>query len=328
VIGLTLGDPSGIGPELCARLLRLRGPEGVRVYGDRGILERAAAVIGVELPEATSIVEVSALPLEDAAFGRPTRAGGAAQIAYLEAALADAVRGRLAGVCTAPISKTSAAEAGFAFPGQTELCAARAGVTDFAMMLAGPTLRVALVTTHMSLGDAVAELRGPRGRGEICRVITLAARALSADFALATPRLGVAGLNPHAGEGGLFGREEIEIIGPAMDDARQALEREGVPAVISGPHVPDVVFRRAAAAELDAVICMTHDQGLIPLKLLDFDSGVNLTLGLPFPRTSPDHGVAYDIAGTGRARADSLIAAYDLAVVIAAWRALRQGPSQ
>ncbi len=322
MIAVSLGDPAGIGPELCVRLAAAR-PGRARFFGDRRVLERAARAIGQALP-AMDLVQVTALEADEVPFGQPSDAAGAAQVAWLEAAVAATVRGETHGVCTAPISKQTAARAGFRHPGQTELVAERAGVSDFAMMLAGPSLRVVLATTHLSLAEAARHLGSDEGRRTVARVVTLTVRSLARDFGLSSSRVAVAGLNPHAGEGGMFGREEIDVIVPAMADARAAIAREGLQATITGPHVPDVVFRQAAKERgFDAVVAMTHDQGLIPLKLLDFDLGVNLTLGLPFPRTSPDHGVAYDLAGSGRARADSLIAAFDLAEEITARRLRR-----
>jgi 4-hydroxythreonine-4-phosphate dehydrogenase len=314
-IGLTLGDPAGVGPELVARAVGSR--VGLRVYGDRELLERAARSCDLDLPAGLDLVEVTRLDAIEP--GRPTAASGRAQIEYLEAAIADALDGQLAGICTAPLSKASAVAAGFEFPGQTELLAARAGVSDFAMMLAGPRLRVVPVTTHRSVADAARFIGSPAGSAEITRVIALTARALEQDFGVATPRIAVSGLNPHAGEGGLFGREEIDVIGPAVAAARSALQ-----ARIDGPAVPDVVFREAPGRH-DAVVCMLHDQGLIAAKLLDFEATVNITLGLPFVRTSPDHGVAYDIAGKGVADASSMKAAIRLALEIDHHKHMRDG---
>ena len=313
VVGVTLGDPAGVGPELVARALG-EAPAGarLRVYGDRAVLERAAAVIGAPLDDrALELVEVTRLPPPP--FGAPSEAGARAQIAYLEAAIADARRGELGALCTAPIHKASCRAAGFAFPGHTELLAARlapAGAPPLAvtMMIAGPRLRVALATVHLALREVPAAIAdGER----VVRAIVQAAEALPRVFGVARPRIAVAGLNPHAGEEGSFGDEEPRAIAPAVERARRTL---GAAAELSGPLVPDVVFRDAAAGRYDAVVALYHDQGLIPVKLLHFDEAVNVTLGLPLCRTSPDHGVAYDIAGTGRARPDSFLAALRLAV--------------
>ena len=203
-------------------------------------------------------------------------------------------------------------EVGFKFPGQTEFFAARCGVENFAMCLTGGRLTVALVTTHIALAEVAAAIT----QSEIVRV-----GLLLVDFlrlrSNEPPRIAVAGLNPHAGESGKLGREEIEIIAPAITELNQSLLTSYQSPVFTGPHSPDAVFHRAARGDFDAVLCMYHDQGLIPLKLHAFDQGVNVTLGLPFPRTSPDHGTAFDIAGKGVARPDSMIAAINLAVELA-----------
>jgi 4-hydroxythreonine-4-phosphate dehydrogenase len=181
------------------------------------------------------------------------------------------------------------------------------------MMLAGPRLRVTVVTGHLAFAEVPTTLTVE----SIATTAVLTARALRRDFSVPRPRVAVAGLNPHAGEAGKFGDEELRLVTPAIERARARLRSEGLDAEVSGPHVPDVVFRQAAGGALDAVVALYHDQGLIPIKLLHFDDAVNVTLGLPFVRTSPDHGTAYDIAGTGRARADSFEAALALAVRMA-----------
>ena len=244
-----------------------------------------------------------------------------AAAAALEEAVILARRGELDAVVTGPVDKARMYEAGFKFPGQTEFFAERCGVKNFAMCLTSAEMTVALVTTHIPLREVPAALR----QSEIVRVGLLLADFLSrrssakadrADPGDAALRIAVAGLNPHAGESGKIGREEIEIIAPAV------AELNNQPSSIShqtftGPISPDTVFRRTINDEFDAVLCMYHDQGLIPLKLHAFHSGVNVTLGLPFPRTSPDHGTAFEIAGKGIARPDSMIAAIKLAVELA-----------
>jgi 4-hydroxythreonine-4-phosphate dehydrogenase len=211
-------------------------------------------------------------------------------------------------------------EAGFKFPGQTEFFAERCGVQNFAMCLTSESLTVALVTIHIPLRDVPAALR----HSEIVRVGLLLLDFLLLRRGIA-PRIAVAALNPHAGESGNIGDEEARIIGPAITDLNSAAAKRGT---FSGPHSPDTVFHQASVGEFDAVLCMYHDQGLIPLKLLSFHSGVNVTLGLPFPRTSPDHGTAFAIAGRGIARPDSTIAAVNLAVELASARArIRAGAS-
>ena len=308
-LAISLGDPCGIGPEIVARALAARPDVDAIVYGDTGVLTRAAGAAGVPAPAADRVRAVTSLSPGDVPPGKPNDEAGQAQLAYLAAATTAALAGEVSGLVTAPISKQWIARAGFAFPGHTEYLASRAGVGEFAMMLAGPRLRVTVATTHVPLRD-VASLLTANG---IASTIWLTADALVRRFGIAAPRVAVAGLNPHASEAGRFGDEEERLVRPAIQLARARIAAAGARAEISGPHVPDVVFREAAHGRFDAVVALYHDQGLIPLKLLHFDEGVNVTLGLPFVRTSPDHGTAYDIAGTGRARADSFLAAFDLA---------------
>jgi 4-hydroxythreonine-4-phosphate dehydrogenase len=313
-IAISLGDPAGIGPEIVARALVERPDADVIVFGDHGVLVRAAKAAGVAAPPAERIRAVTALGPDETTPGRPNDASGRAQLAYLTAATDAALAGEVSALVTAPISKEWIAGAGFAFPGHTEYLASRAGVGEFAMMLAGPALRVTVATTHVPLRE-VPHLLTPEG---IASTIWLTADGLARCFGIAAPRVAVAGLNPHAGEAGRFGDEEDRLVRPAIEIARARIAAAGLAATVTGPLVPDSVFRQAARGEFDAVVALYHDQGLIPLKLLHFDDGVNLTLGLPFVRTSPDHGTAYDIAGTGRARAASFLAAFDLAAKI--WR--------
>ena len=308
-IAISLGDPAGIGPEIVVRALAERPDADVVVFGDVGVLERAAKVAGVAAPTPARIRAVTSLGVDDVTPGRPNDASGQAQLAYLTAAVDAALAGEVSALVTAPISKEWIARAGFAFPGHTEYLAARAGVSEFAMMLAGPRLRVTVATTHVPLKE-VPRLLTVDG---IASTIWLTAEGLARRFNIAAPRVAVAGLNPHAGEAGRFGDEEDRLVKPAIEKARARLAAAGLSATVDGPLVPDSVFRQAAGGAYDAVVALYHDQGLIPLKLLHFDDGVNLTLGLPFVRTSPDHGTAYDIAGTGRARAQSFLAAFDLA---------------
>jgi 4-hydroxythreonine-4-phosphate dehydrogenase len=311
-IAISLGDPAGIGPEIVARALAERPDADVIVFGDQGLLSRAAKVAGVPAPAPARVRAVTALGPDEIEPGQPNDASGRAQLAYLTAATDAALSGEVSALVTAPISKEWIARAGFAFPGHTEYLAARAGVREFAMMLAGPSLRVTVATTHIPLRD-VPRLLTVEG---IASTIWLTADALTRNFGIAAPRVAVAGLNPHAGEAGRFGDEEERLVRPAIEIARSRLHAAGSKAAISGPLVPDSVFRQAARGEFDAVVALYHDQGLIPLKLLHFDDGVNLTLGLPFVRTSPDHGTACDIAGTGQARPQSFLAAFDLATEI------------
>jgi len=301
-LGITLGDPAGIGPEIVVAALAAVTPAALArctVYGDRGPLERAARLLGVALPEVTVIGNGDG---EHVVAGVPDEHSGAAQVGYLEAAVAAVKRGEHAALVTAPISKTWARRGGFQFLGHTEMLAARLGAADVAMFFVGPRLKIALATVHRPLVEVVLELTTDRVRG----VIELLAASLARDFGFASPRIGVVGLNPHAGEDGLLGDEDHEIIAPACQAPCGT-------AVLSGPLVPDAAFRDHLHGKFDALVAMYHDQGLIPVKLIDFDESVNVTLGLPIIRTSPDHGTAYDIAGKGIARAISMQRALDLA---------------
>jgi 4-hydroxythreonine-4-phosphate dehydrogenase len=302
-IGVTLGDPAGIGPEIVAAALA-SAPEAWRrrivVYGDRAPIERGARAMKVALPDVEVIGDGAG---DGVTAGHPDERAGAAQVGYLEAAVAAAARGELGALVTAPISKTWARRGGFTFLGHTEMLATRLGARDVAMFFVGPHLKVALATVHRPLAEVVGDLSTERVRV----VIELVARSLGEDFGIAAPRIGVVGLNPHAGEDGLLGDEDADIIAPA-------LEAPCGRATLHGPLVPDAAFRDHAHGRYDALVAMYHDQGLIPVKLLDFDESVNVTLGLPIVRTSPDHGTAYDIAGKGTARAISMQRALALAV--------------
>lgn len=283
VIGITLGDPAGIGPEVTRAALESGGvPAGYRYE-----------VIG-EAPAGTTP-------------GMPDTRGARAALASLEEGCRLARDGRIAALVTAPVSKAALHGVGFRFPGQTEFLAERCGVTDFAMALTGGGLTVGLVTIHIPLADVSGRLSA----GEVARVGRLLVAFLRDGLGLARARLAVAGLNPHAGEGGSIGTEEAAVIEPAV---RVLAAECGEAVAVTGPHPPDTVFHRALEGAYDAVLCMYHDQGLIPLKLHAFHSGVNTTLGLPIIRTSPDHGTAFDLAGRGTARADSMIEAIRLAV--------------
>jgi len=290
-IGITLGDQAGIGPEI------------VRAALGSGRLPGEAKYLVIGEPANCSL-------------GQPTPETARAARDALEEAARRALRGELDAVVTAPINKASMYKIGFDFPGQTEFFAARAGVDNFAMLLTGGRLTVALVTVHVPLRDVAAALRTE----EIVRV-----GSLLTDFlrrrGIALPRIAVAGLNPHAGESGALGHEEDEIITPAVERL-QSVSGNVNSAIIRGPFSPDTIFYHAANGEWDGVLCMYHDQGLIPLKLHAFHEGVNVTLGLPFARTSPDHGTAFEIAGKNIARPDSMIAAITLAAELARTRGL------
>jgi 4-hydroxythreonine-4-phosphate dehydrogenase len=283
-VGITVGDPAGVGPEIIQ-----------------------AALSSGKLP---TDCEYRVLGATDAfAPGTPSRPSAEHALRSLEQAASLAISGEIQAVVTGPVSKKAMHDVGFAFPGQTEFFAHHCEVTDFAMCLTGGKITVALVTAHVSLAEVPRLLSS----AEIVRIGRLLTNFLIRR-GNPRPRIAVAGLNPHAGEGGDLGSEEIEIIEPGVERLRAS---QAGRAEISGPHSPDTLFHRAAAGEFDGVLCMYHDQGLIPLKLHAFDEGVNVTLGLPFPRTSPDHGTAYSIAGKGIARPDSMIAAIRLACELA-----------
>lgn len=314
-IGITLGDPAGIGPEVVAAALAA-APAALReqaiVFGDPDALARGARAMGV-----TVAARCEGAPCPDAVPGQPDERSGAAQVAWLEAAIAAARAGRVDALVTAPISKTWARRAGFAFPGHTELLAARFGVAEVAMTFVGPRLVVALATVHVPLATVPGALTVDR----IVATGTLLADALARDLGRPAPvRLGVVGLNPHAGEGGLLGDDEGRVIAPAVAALAAAL---GDRAIVTGPLVPDAAFRDAVDGRYHGLVAMYHDQALIPVKLVDFEHAVNVTLGLPIVRTSPDHGTAYDLAGTGRARPASTLAALELAAAMRAARGRR-----
>ncbi len=313
-IGITLGDPTGIGPEIVARALAHASPDLRRrllLFGNRGLLERGAEQAGVKLPDGVAQVDpFPDLTAEQVPPGKPSATAGAAQVAYLEAAVRAATDGEIAGLVTAPMSKTTARAADFAFTGHTDFLRARLGSSRVAMMFVGPRYKLVLATTHVPLMSLAQELTSDH----IVTVTLMAVEALRRDFGIASPKIGVLGLNPHAGEGGLFGHEEAAIIVPAIETCRHHL---GESIEIVGPLVPDTAFRKT----FDLWVALYHDQGLIPVKLIDFEKSVNVTLGLPIVRTSPDHGVAYDIAGQGVARAESFIAALDLCTKLVATRA-------
>jgi 4-hydroxythreonine-4-phosphate dehydrogenase len=285
-IGITLGDCAGVGPEIVELALK-----------------------SGRVPDSAEYVVIGRQP--NCKPGEPTIETSRAAAAALEEAVTLARRGKLNGIVAGPVHKARMYEAGFKFPGQTEFFAERCGVKNFAMCLTGGKMTVALVTTHIPLGKVPRALK----KSEIVRVGLLLLEFLRLRSKSA-PRIAVAGLNPHAGESGKIGREEIEIIAPAV--AELSAIRNPKSAIFVGPVSPDTIFHRASEGEFDAVLCMYHDQGLIPLKLHAFHRGVNVTLGLPFPRTSPDHGTAFEIAGKGIARPDSMIAAINLAVELAA----------
>ena len=324
-VAISVGDPSGIGPEVtAAALAALRGELAPLVFGDPilfarhfGALHLPVVALGEAVPASGALVAATHLPAAGARPGKPAPVGGAAQLAFLEDAFAAVVRGDAAALCTAPVSKSQVARFAEGFVGHTEWLEQQTGAPRSVMMFDGARVRVALVTTHAPFAE-LTRLLTPELIAETIRIVH---RALRDDFGIARPRVALAALNPHAGEDGLLGDEEARILGPALRLAARA----GAPA--SGPYPADSVFNRAALGQFDVVIALYHDQGMIPVKLLDtvgLQAAVNVTLGLPIVRTSPDHGVAYDIAGKGKAKAESMIAALRLAVRIAETRARRK----
>src|SRR2546423_3557040 len=285
-VGITLGDQAGIGPEIV----------------------RAALASG-RLPTDAQYSIIG--PTIDCSLGQPTTKTAEAAFAALEEAAHLALNGELDAIVTGPINKARMYEIGFKFPGQTEFFAERCGTKNFAMLLTGGKLTIALVTVHVPLRDVPDALKTEA----IVRV-----GSLLYDFlrrrGIEKPRIAVAGLNPHAGESGALGQEEAEVIVPAVEALRSSILNSPF-SIFAGPFSPDTIFHQAANGGWDAVLCMYHDQGLIPLKLHAFHEGVNVTLGLPFPPTSPDHGTAFEIAGKNIARPDSMIAAIRLAVELA-----------
>jgi len=326
LIVITMGDPCGVGPEIIVKALQ--SPETANlcvpfVIGDRSAMERALGVCGSSLkiheiaqPEDSLTLAAGTIPLlalshlseEDLAYGKPTAAAGHSAYRYICAAARFCLDGRADSMATAPINKEAMHRAGHHYPGHTELLAELCGTSDFVMMLAGDVLRVSLVTIHEALKDVPGLISFERVLTTI-RVTEEGVRRLTG---IERPRLAVLALNPHCGEGGMFGDEEQSIIGPAV----AAAQAEGIDAV--GPLSADTLFHFAQQGEYDGVVAMYHDQGLIPLKMLHFDDGVNITLGLPIIRTSVDHGTAYDLAGTGKASEQSMLAAIRMAADMAA----------
>jgi 4-hydroxythreonine-4-phosphate dehydrogenase len=319
-IAITMGDAAGIGPEIIAKAFRDHADvtRGCFVAGDIDAVRRGAQAVAGAVPIPVARIEnvaqaidvpprcVPVLPVVKLeplpAYGAVSATAGRAAADAVKWAARAAMKGEIAALVTAPLHKEALAAAGVPFPGHTELLQAEAGGMPVRMMLANDELRTVLVSIHVSLRDAIDAVT----IDNVLDTLRIAHESLSRALGHA-PRIGVAGLNPHAGEAGLFGREEIEVISPAITVARA----EGIDA--SGPFAPDTVFMRARQGEFDVVVAMYHDQGLIPVKYLGVEKGVNVTLGLPLVRTSPDHGTAFDIAGTGRADEMSLVEAIRMA---------------
>jgi 4-hydroxythreonine-4-phosphate dehydrogenase len=324
VIAISMGDPCGVGPEIIAKALTTGGPPWdflPLVVGDVLALRRACHVVGTDfnftpvetveecvlVGRSIPLVARSALTAEDLVYGAPTERACRAAIDYIETAARLAMECSVQAVCTCPIHKANLQRSGFAFPGHTEFLRHLTAARQVVMMLAGPRLKVSLATIHVPLAKVPQLLN----RRILSEVIQITGEALVHDFAIESPHLAVAGLNPHAGEDGQFGGEEKTVIQPVIESFAQARFR------VSGPYSADTVFYRAQRGEFDAVVAMYHDQGLIPIKLIHFNDAVNLTLGMPIIRTSVDHGTAYDIAGSGQADAGSLRSALQLAGALA-----------
>lgn len=320
VIGITLGDPVGVGPEIIVKAFS--DPtffEKTRpiVLGDVGILETACAILKsdidihpVDTPSkgkyqkgSIDVIPLSTLDRKTTLWGKPTEQTGKAMTQYILTGIDLALSGETQAIVTCPINKIAMNMAGYHYNGHTELLAERTQTKRYAMMLAGERLRVVLVTIHMPFIEVAKTISIEK----IVDLIRLTDHSLKTRFGIQSPRIAVAGLNPHASEEGMFGTEEKEIISPAID----IVKSEGME--VKGPFPPDTVYYHAVKGAFDVVVSMYHDQGLIPFKLIHFEDGVNTTLGLPIIRTSVDHGTAYDIAGTGKARPDSLIAAVKMA---------------
>jgi 4-hydroxythreonine-4-phosphate dehydrogenase len=345
VVAITMGDPCGVGPEVIVKAFD--SPGGVEgcfplVVGDRLALERAIKLLGSSAwvmpvlerdlrsfgPKVVS-AKSGAIPLlmgpsgkeglspltaSDIEFAKPSPAACAAVVAWIRSAARLAIQGDIDAVCTCPINKEQLHRQGFAFPGHTEFFQQLTGAKSVVMMLAGPVLRVALATIHVALAEVSRLITA-----ELLReVIGVCAESAMRDFALKSPRIAVCGLNPHCGEAGKFGREELETIRPVIEEFGSGLHLGAKPGPrISGPWPADTVFNRAMSGEFDVILALYHDQGLIPVKLAHFNEAVNVSLGLPIVRTSVDHGTAYDIAGKGVADPGSLLCAVGLAASIA-----------
>jgi len=318
-IAITMGDPCGIGPEIIAMLHADPNPfPPTLVLGDEGLIQRAVRLLALPIsvnaiaspedfqpaPDTIQVISLSRLP-EDLPFGQLDAQAGKAAYEYIRMGIDLALQKRIRAVVTAPINKEALRLADIHYPGHTEILADFSGTKDFAMMLMNNDLRVILVTIHVSLREAIEQLTIERE----LTIIRLAHRAMM-QLGIPRPRIAVAGLNPHAGEHGLFGSEDEAIIRPAI----QRAQAEGIE--VSGPWPGDTVFMHARQRRFDIVVAQYHDQGLIPVKYLGVDEGVNITVGLPFVRTSVDHGTAFDIAGTGKASHASLRVAVEQAALL------------
>ena len=323
IIGITMGDPAGSGPELVIKALdkgNLWQNAVFVIIGDLKVLKKARDIVqakdlkfnkinnpseAVDEPRVVNVIDLDNVDLSKLVYGKPSALGGRASYEYISEAVKYAMANEIQAIVTAPISKESLKLAGYPYPGHTEILATLTGAKNVRMMLVGENLRVVHVTTHVSLKDAIELIKKDR----ILDTIEITYESLTKLFNIDSPKIAVAGLNPHAGENGLFGNEEIDEIIPAI----KAAQAKGINAL--GPYPPDTVFYRAYhKGEFDAVIAMYHDQGHIPLKIVAFMEGVNVTLGLPIIRTSPDHGTVWGKAGTGTANEKATIEAIRLAI--------------
>ena len=316
-IAITMGDPAGVGPEIivkalyCAEIRNFCSPV---VVGDRVVMEEALSLLKlpvklrlIKSPE-EAVSDIGSIELIDMGVikkfekGKPTAENGRSCVSYVKKAVTLALNKEVDAIVTAPVSKEALKMAGVRWPGHTEMLAELTGTEDYAMMLTGGTLRVILVTIHTPLRSVPDMIKKER----VLKTIRLAKKACEM-LRIKNPRIAVAGLNPHAGESGIFGDEEIKEIIPAIEGAK----KQGIS--VTGPHPPDTIFHKAYKGEVDIIVCMYHDQGLIPLKMIAFEEGVNVTIGLPIIRTSPDHGTAYDIAWKGIANPSSMLEAIKMA---------------
>lgn len=304
-IGITMGDPNGIGPEVIAKSLSCSEIQEIClpiVFGDNEIMNEARRLVGLTNEVVTE--GISNLRFQELTIGKPDRRAGGVSISYIKEAVKNTLEGELDAIATAPISKESIHLAGFRYPGHTELLKELTDAGEVAMMFDGREFRVVLVTIHCALSQVPKLITEER----VFNTIGLTNRSLIDLFRISEPRIVVCGLNPHAGEAGAFGNEESLHIAPAVEKAR------GMGINVTGPMPSDTLFYIARQGKWDAVIAMYHDQGLIPFKMISFNEGVNVTLGLPIIRTSPDHGTAFDIAWKGKADPSSMISAIKLAV--------------
>jgi 4-hydroxythreonine-4-phosphate dehydrogenase len=308
-IAITIGDPAGIGPEVVLRSLlsdEIMQACTPVVIGSRIVLDIASQEMAMPFASAAcEVINIGEIKSRDFAKGQATLQGGKDCVAYIKKAVELALRGTVDAIVTAPISKEALKKAGFAWPGHTEMLAELTGTKEYAMVLCGGPLKVILTTIHTALKNVPDMIT----RASVLRTIRLARKACEM-MGIREPKIAVAGLNPHGGEAGIFGDEEMRHIAPAIQ------ESQAVGINVSGPYPPDALFHKAYQGEFDIVVCMYHDQGLIPLKMIAFDKGVNMTVGLPIIRTSPDHGTAYDIAWKGSADPSSMIEAIKLAALL------------